>query len=916
MSTSPHAPELAALAASAGSGHPRKLKSALTTLARPLPAADRIGFFEEACRAFTAADASDTATELATWSFTQACKVEKDDESLRDVERLHALFLEFVPAGVVAATALRDYAKTLAGHLPPGEAHARFREVICAGFAAGLIPYARLFPDLRKLAVAAGITRQDEEEFLAARLLRNGLLPGASQTIWAAAGTALATVARREAELLDLLVAAEPDRARHEEDGGPELAEKIRQMWLATLADAGAGARLPADWFATAGRRCAVDVLLTLVDQAGSRVFPDDAEPAGGPDPDTDPATIPARRAPWDDVPDAEMRTLLKADVEAGCLDRLDRALSWLFDKGRPFLERNPGFARELEFSDPVDALLAKLRAGVPEEFGIPVALSGRVARSVVQHREYLSVRTRREVEVDDGRGSPWTVRLGRFPTELFPWYDGEVMRVSRVRPGGRWQTFRAEGTVDVGGDGEDLALTYEPGAGTARPEAPGTGEVTFPGAAAPSRVRLRRGEITVTAPDGSQTTRLNYSPRNPAVPPPGVWGRRSPVDPAGSAALRTLDRATAERMVLAALPASSGVLRPVREELARLVPEITEPSLAAAMAERTYSAAQCLLNEHWLRMKAGTAPRPPLAPLLDVHPELPVVGLRQLVSLRVLEGHLLAAAEEPDAAEPRLLREVAHPQGDDFLIEDFGGMARHVIPVLWPWQRPHAQWSLDGLRAWANSGWGDGSGRYRLLWFGQPSPGPPSTPKIQVWRTRNGSLLSFSGWHRRGFAAVEYSPDGRFVPIGLPERDLVGDPVPQGWLSQARLLRLERLLAEKGPPPVRAESARELAARTGLTTAKAVDLLYGNEDGHLRPRPLPPGDDPGLPAEIVDLLEATKGERLDWNFGHAFRRDNGRLGTFRERLMPDDPADLWTTGFDIARAADWWREECERQGW
>ncbi|GAA2423001.1 hypothetical protein GCM10010191_38610 [Actinomadura vinacea] len=892
MSASPHAPELAVLAAGAGTDHPRKLKSALAKLAGPLSAADRISFFEDACRAFVAVGASEPAAELATWSFTQARKA---DASPCDVERLHATLLEFVPAGAVAPTALRDYAKTLSGHFPPDEAHARFRAVICAGFDAGLIPYAGLFPGLRRLAAAAGIAKHDEEEFLAGRLLRDGLLPGAAQTIWAAARKALATVAGRDEDLMDLLIASEPD------PGGDE---KIRQMWLATLADAGAGARLTADWFATTGRRCAADTLSTLVDQAGKRLFPEDAEPGGDIDPDTDPAAIPPRHARWDDVPDTEMRTLLKADVRSGHLYRFHRAMSWLADAGYQFLRRNPGFARELEFCDPVEALLTELRAGIPEEFGIPVSFPGHAARSVVQHREYLTVRTRREVEVDDGSGPPWTVHLGRFPAELMPWYDGKAMRVSRVRPGGRWQTFRAEGPVD-----EELALTFESDACTARPEAPGTGEVTFPGAASPSRVRLHQGQITVIAPDGSQSAWLDYSPMRPSVPPPAAWGRRSPVDPAGSAALRTLDRETAERIVAAALPASRSV---PREELVRLLPEITEPSLIAAVTQRTHLTAQCLLHEHWLRMKDGVAPRPPFSPILEFHPELPVMGLRDLVSLRLFEKHALAAAEGP--AEPQLLHTVEQPHVADRLIEDFGGLARHVIPVLWPWQRPYAAWSLDKLNIWANTGWGDGSGRYRLLWFKQP--GPPSTLKFQVWRTRNGRLLSFSGWHRRGFAAVEYSPDGRFVPIRLPERALVGAPVPQGWLSQERLLRLERLLAENGPPLVRAETARELAAQTGLTTSKAVDLLYGDEDGNLRPRTLPSGKDLELPPEIADLLEAAKGEKLHRNHRSAFRRDTGRLGLFRERLMPDDPADLWTTGFDVAGAAAWWREECEREGW
>jgi hypothetical protein len=727
-------------------------------------------------------------------------------------------------------------------------------------------------------------------------------------------------VARRDGELMDLLIAAEPDRARHEKESGAELAEKIRQMWLATLTDAGAGARLSADWFATTGRRCAVEVLLSLVDQAGDRLFPDDAEPGGAFDPDTDPAAIPPRPTPWYDVTDAEMRNVLQADVASGYLDRLHRAVEWLPVKGWQFRERNPGFLRELEFCDPVDMLLTELRSGIPEELGIPIpapkGFHDREKRSVLQHREYLTVRYMGQVEVDDGRGSPWTVRLGRFPADMMPWYDGEVMRVSLVRSGGRWRTFRTESTLDAGTEGKILALTLEPDACAARPEAPGAGEVTFPGAAAPSQVRLHRGWITVTAPDGSQGTRRFYSPRLPHVPPPAVWGRRAPVDPVGSAALRALDRDTAKRMVLAALPAWRGVLRRVPEELVRVLPEVTEPSLLAAVSERTFDAAECLVNEHYLRSEDGLETRPPLSPFLEVHPGLPVTNLRTLVTLRVLEEHLLAgAAEGPEPEEPRFLCKVEHPPGDDFVVEDFGGLARHVIPLLWPWQRSHATSSTDDLRAWANSGWGDGSGRYRLLWFKQSFPGPPSTAHIQVWRTPNGSLLAFSGWHARGFAAIEYSPDGRFVPIRLPERDLIGDPVPQGWLSQERLLRLERLLAENGPPPARAETARELAERTGLTTEQAVGLLYGTKDGMLLPRYKHRVEDLDFPAEIIDLIEATRGEKRNDFSRHAFSRGSGYVGLFRERLLPDDPADLWTTGLEVARAADWWRAESERYG-
>lgn len=234
-------PQLPAPADLAAAG-PTGAKKMLTKAATPLPAADLAPFFEEACRGLARAGES----ELAFWAFGQARKVEKTHPALLDLDRVHAVFLELVPAGGVGPAALRDYAKTLAAELPAAQAHARFREVVCAGFDAGLIPYARIFPDLRTLARAAKIKKRDEEEFLAERLLRAGLVPIASHQVWAAAREPLAAVAGRDGDLLKLLVAAEPDRARHEEDSGEEIAEEIRQTWLECLAESGAGAHLPA----------------------------------------------------------------------------------------------------------------------------------------------------------------------------------------------------------------------------------------------------------------------------------------------------------------------------------------------------------------------------------------------------------------------------------------------------------------------------------------------------------------------------------------------------------------------------------------------------------------------------------------------------------------------------------------------
>ncbi|MGK5551462.1 hypothetical protein ACSNOI_07590 [Actinomadura kijaniata] len=230
-------PDVAALAADG----PRPVRTALTRAAKPLPAAELAPFFEDACRALLAAGEGD----LAQWAFGQARKADGDHPGTADPDRVHAVFLELVPAGGVAPAALRGYAAFLGERHAADEAYGRFLEVLDAAFAAGVVPYARLFPDVRKLARAAKAKKKAAERDLAERMLRAGVVPVASHQVWAGLREPLAELGGSDGALLDLLVAAEPDRAFHEAGGDPRIAEEIRQSWLATLAGSESGAGTP-----------------------------------------------------------------------------------------------------------------------------------------------------------------------------------------------------------------------------------------------------------------------------------------------------------------------------------------------------------------------------------------------------------------------------------------------------------------------------------------------------------------------------------------------------------------------------------------------------------------------------------------------------------------------------------------------
>lgn len=955
MTQFPHMPAPADLAAAG----PKGAKRMLTKAASPLPAAELAPFFEQACRELARAGES----ELAFWAFGQARKIEKDRPALLDLDRVQDVFLDLVPAGAVGPAALRDYAKTLAARLPAEEAHARFREVICTGFDAGLIPYARIFPDLRALARAAKIKKRDEEAFLAERLLRAGLMPVASHQVWAAAREPLAEVARHDGDLMELLIAAEPDRARHEEESGEEVAEEIRQMWLESLAESGAGAHLSARWFGDTGRGCAAPVLLKLVDQAGDRLFPD-AEVVYGEE--TDPALpppdhrhiIPMRELDtdsprwWERGFDAGRQA---ADVAsgpegrarfAGLLDAFVRDLGyfgnvdyaatvralwdvpetrevlseavdgWKDDAGRPdlpflhdalhrlarltgrggLLDLEPGVAEGLEPADPVDALLAALRGGIPAELAVPgdgsPHRSPKAGRTIVQHLGYLTIGERSwhghaSVTGDDGL----SLKLPQLPDGLLPWYDGSTGLLSRIQDG-LWQTFRVEGET-----GRTLALTLDPSLATARPQAPGAAEVTFPGAAGPSEVRLSRGAITVTAPDGTRTARPLFSPvmsaKGGLVPPPGWWPRRDPVDPDGSAALRRLDREGAARLLEATLAGPGAAA----DALESVLPEVTAPALRDGVLQAARTAAECLHLAIELRDRIGRPQPPALPALVSPVPDLPFARTtertRWLVRQRLLARALESAAAEPPADEPFLVRTVSLPTGGHVGV-GLDTLAGHALPAVLPWTSgSRREGVLDVLRLWANAPIGDGTGVCRILRLTPAGGEEQSSAERQVvdkqlekaapgelWRTPDGALLILDYQRRdRTATAVAYAPAGTFGTIGPHGWQAARAPVPC-WGTADRVVRLVRLLAERGPAPIdAAATVRDLAERAGFGLADAVAVC-------------------AFPAEVLDDDIPTTGAALPFPM-----RD-----VLRERLLPDDPADLWTTGLTTDAAATWWR--------
>ncbi|WP_077800037.1 hypothetical protein [Streptomyces sp. JHA26] len=183
-----------------------------------------------------------------------------------------------------------------------------------------------------------------------------------------------------------------------------------------------------------------------------------------------------------------------------------------------------------------------------------------------------------------------------------------------------------------------------------------------------------------------------------------------------------------------------------------------------------------------------------------------------------------------------------------------------------------------------------------------------------EVFRTATSvAYVMASGGRAPRRTLWEYAPDGDFPEDGplaaggatLTDAHIMEPVRPGAWFT-----RFAELYREHGHAPARPELATAFAQRLGLTPAEATVLLTAHvpctprRSGQLlRYRPRFRSTD----------LKAWKIRGEDAKQAIAVLTDllgPERVATLYDKLLPDDPELLWTTGPDVDRAAAWWLAE------
>lgn len=389
---------------------------------------------------------------------------------------------------------------------------------------------------------------------------------------------------------------------------------------------------------------------------------------------------------------------------------------------------------------------------------------------------------------------------------------------------------------------------------------------------------------------------------------PPAFWYLLRTRDAAGSKALRSVERHSADTLLAAAFDGAE----PLRAAVARELPDVTDRVLVEAIVAVTERAARVEERRRALHRRVGLlSEAPPVLPSRAV----PDTELMPALFGLVVDGESDPWRRAPDGAQPATLSALA---ADGACL---AGTIVEEVRRLSPPAAPH-DWSqllgtIDAVAWRAAVAPTPDPERAALLalletWAGQPFARPGS----RWWTGRTSDAAILDGLREGGtpVASAAVWDGGRarwFVAPADGETD--GDPVPRA-VPEARQVEVERddsarlrtLLAaivEHGPLAVPESAAARFAERTGVRLPVArlvVAGLVGRSDREAQRslvRKAPYKASP-MTAEAYEELGARLG-------------GEGRRAVLAAAL-PGNPAELWRPGgieAAVERMADVWRE-------
>ncbi|MFJ8660192.1 hypothetical protein [Streptomyces sp. NPDC093795] len=415
---------------------------------------------------------------------------------------------------------------------------------------------------------------------------------------------------------------------------------------------------------------------------------------------------------------------------------------------------------------------------------------------------------------------------------------------------------------------------------------------------------------------DGHDSPRNRRARRNRGVTtspgaalPPAFWYLLRTRDAAGSRALRTVGRATADTLLAVALEGDPEVLRAA---VARELPEITDPVLREAVvtvagrAARVEERRRALHRRVTLLAEALPAPPRRTAPDTELVPALfglvdeggrdpwrrtRDVALPATLSALAADGACLAGTI---VEEVRRLSPPAPPHDWSQLLGTIDAVAWRAAVAPTPDADRAALLAL--LDTWADQPFAREGSRW---WVGRTSDAG-TLDGLREGETAVASAAVWDGGTACWFAApAAQEPAADPVPAAVPEARLV--QVERD--DEARLRALLAAIDAHGPVPVPESAAVRFAELTGVRRAVArlvVAGLVGRSDRD---------EDRALARKAPYKATPTTIE--------AYEEVRGRLGATGRRAvlaaaLPDDPAELWQPGgveAAVERMAAVWRE-------